>query len=769
MKVGLQVGKTKVFLRAHAYEVIEQLRHVHMERSAVTIQALGLMHIQRRDYMQVKSAIIVVQCALRSMIAKKFVQEKRVRHNATIIQKMRRRMVCKRTYLATIYAARWVQRAKRGQKARDIFNQLLRQRKATIIQTWWRKARLASLYKLQKSSAFNLQCAWRCAVARKLLKDLKKKQRDLNAIGGERDALKAEVQALKKALDKAKQQAKVSEERTKAAIASSQAAIGTMVEASILEAMRKERDHFSQRLNAEEKHRIDEKALLESELAEKNLLIQELDTAKCEIKNLRKELVGLKEDETNQETRLNMLQNTVQHLKDIVSELEEDKNFLLREKEEMELRISCLQEEVAAASEAVPPPNTVSPCEIDPTEEEINDLHDEINRLQAALQEQELKETDVVSSDAYKALEKEKNMLNEEIEKSQNLHKQELAKSSEKLEEALCRMMELESELELAKKKGKDIRAHYSAMPAPPGMMGCGDAEEVEYLQNEIIRLEQELADAKKIIPREEPRPAPVEEFNPNSPEHLIARYEELRKLSEANVAKDRELEILRQENKALKEKSRRKDDYDVSDNDNPYDNDDTSSLGFSDTADRPNERAAAKSRVDENDPFATFNDRKQKSKRRASLTGNVRYEDYEALQAVNQMLRNEVDRLTKDLADTKKTAEKERAQAEADLEAFSEALRGVDEMRRAAEAMSRELTKHRRRKRLSRENSSQWETMSMRDDVSVMSGATEMIDEAQRILHRSNRHANRTQNLFTKIRGGWGMGQLKEDGDNNA
>jgi myosin heavy subunit len=833
VKVGLQVGKTKVFLRAHSYEIIEQLRHVHMERAAVTVQSIGLMFIAKQDYKASRNAIVLIQCSVRAMVSSRMVHEKRINGAALRIQTRRRAQVSRRTYVYTLYASRWLQRIRRGNKARLLFMEMLQQSKALRIQTWYRQESLANVYGSQKRSAAVLQMAWRCAVARAALKDLKAQQRDLSAIGGERDALKEEVQNLKRELEKSKKAAKASVEREKAAIVAAEAAKGTMVDSSQLESLREEKEQVMVKLNDAEKHLAEESKRAQDEATEKARLAKELEQGQHDLEDLRETFAAAKADARNQETRMVELEDSVENLKTKVADMEVDKaeladnndhlmkkcEMLEEEVAEMEVdkeeladkndhlmkKCELLEEEVAEVTvQAVPPEsNCVSTAEMDAKEDELHDLRDEIDRLQTALDERPSLEevnnnhadnnNNNVASEEYDQVEKEKQDALAELEETKDLHAKELIESTERLEEALKHMEMLEGELETAQKElasanlnqslSKSRRAvtATSTMPSMSGMGGTGSGgsnEEVEYLQSEILRLEKEVEEAKTQVPAAAPQ-ATVEAFNPNSSEHLIARYEELRKLSEANIEKDREMDSLRQENKELtkqqlllqQQQSNSKtggqrrflgdgDSQSQSDDDNSV-FDDASSLGFSDTADQPKERAASK-KYNESDPFATFSGRKQKNNRRSSHdTKGVRFEDYEALQAVNQMLRNEVDRLTKELSQTKSKAAEEKAQAEQDLEAFSEALKGVDEMRRAAEQMSRELTNHRRRKRFSRIGSqSNWETMSARDDVSVMSGATEMIDEAQKILHRSNRHANNTQNLFTRIRGGMGMGQ---------
>jgi hypothetical protein len=76
------------------------------------------------------------------------------------------------------------------------------------------------------------------------------------------------------------------------------------------------------------------------------------------------------------------------------------------------------------------------------------------------------------------------------------------------------------------------------------GNEGKGNAE---FLQGEVLQLKEELNEMTKVTTLQN-------EFGPNSPEHLLARYEELRKLSKANVMEEHKLDGLHQENRHLQD-----------------------------------------------------------------------------------------------------------------------------------------------------------------------------------------------------------------------
>ena len=200
VSVGIQVGKTKVFLRRKAYEGLEQLRNRQTRNGAIKIQALGRSYIVKREYTQSRNAIISLQCFIRTNIAQKIVQEKRRIYNATRIQTFYRRAVACRTFIAIKLCSQCLQKIHRGNIGRARYQRLNRERKALILQKYWRMFFAFKQFKHKQISSLILQCAWRCAQSRKELKALRIAARDLNNTAQERDKLREENRKLQNAL-----------------------------------------------------------------------------------------------------------------------------------------------------------------------------------------------------------------------------------------------------------------------------------------------------------------------------------------------------------------------------------------------------------------------------------------------------------------------------------------------------------------------------------------------------------------------------------------
>ena len=82
---GIQVGKTKVFLRQRAFDIIEKMRKGYTTIAATKIQAIARGYINKRHYDECLEVIPHLQCFARVIIAKKRVKEaqyRRDRHKA---------------------------------------------------------------------------------------------------------------------------------------------------------------------------------------------------------------------------------------------------------------------------------------------------------------------------------------------------------------------------------------------------------------------------------------------------------------------------------------------------------------------------------------------------------------------------------------------------------------------------------------------------------------------------------------------------------------
>jgi len=198
--IGIQVGKTKVFLRRNAYETIERLRNLEMRKAAITIQSIARCYGARRGLFEAKDAITTLQCFSRTHAARRLIDEVRREHNSIIMQKYFRRFSARKRFQNVVCSCKSLQRLHRGVVGRQLFRTLNRNRKATQIQQTWRMCKIHRSFKELKTAAVIVQCTVRCTAAKKRMGKLKKAARDLHNTASERDQFRGENKKLGKAL-----------------------------------------------------------------------------------------------------------------------------------------------------------------------------------------------------------------------------------------------------------------------------------------------------------------------------------------------------------------------------------------------------------------------------------------------------------------------------------------------------------------------------------------------------------------------------------------
>ncbi len=765
LAVGIQIGKTKIFLRAHAYELIEHLRHKSMDVATIKIQTFARMRLDRRFFLCLLKSSMIVQCSFRRFKSVNIASDLRRNHNSTVIQRLLRMHLSKRCFVAILLVSRWSQAIRRTIKAKQYCLNLKRTQNAILIQKWWKKSHLQSHYQISRRSCIVIQCSYRYFVSKRKLIELRLHQRDLTAVIEERDMLRKEVQTLRDELVKAQLSLKQINESSNINDISSE-----------IEILRKENDDMRSLLNAAESQLIAESerssgALksveetseeldklskvnekIRAELQEAKLLVlskeDHLQILNESILVLRKELEGERlksinaascssNDLEKAEGDFDMIVQELQASKNLILDKEEairnledrslelNKNLLYYQSKNEEL-LKCnqnLEKQLGAVSSQSMSAGNVEKD----VDAEVERLSNELATVKNELHEYQIKEKEnnTLSDDAMNGLKAEILSLQGKLAAESKKTHEIMLESEVKLTEAKGEMLAL-----LAKvKELENINANErtsNLLPIPePFTEGKGNAE---FLQEEVLRLKEELKEMNKLTKVQST-------FDPNSPEHLLARYDELRKLSEANVMKDHEIDNLRQENRRLQEQvDAQSPDY------SKLEVDDASSLGFFDAADWRDSKK-------EMDPFFFLKRNGDLTSPSASnRTPNREQED--ALKVINEFLRAEVESLRKKLETAEKELAEEKKKSAEDLAAFSEALHGVDKLRAAAEGMSRELARVKRRDKFNKMVSGKWETMSLQDDnFSILSGGTSLIQEAQEKLSKSGR-----PNMF------WGM-----------
>jgi myosin heavy subunit len=201
---GVQVGKSKVFLRHQAHELLEKLRREKFVSAAIIVQKTVRKYLSQRFKARAISSLIKMQSFVRKVLAESAVGVMRSWRSSITIQKSWRKHSARKKILSVFTIAYWCQTHYRGIVGRKSFHGLKRDHKALRIQSRWRGQCALKRFQTQRKASILIQCAVRCRTARSKLVAMKAESRDLNMLIQERDRLREEVQALRNELNEIK-------------------------------------------------------------------------------------------------------------------------------------------------------------------------------------------------------------------------------------------------------------------------------------------------------------------------------------------------------------------------------------------------------------------------------------------------------------------------------------------------------------------------------------------------------------------------------------
>ena len=698
VSVGIQVGKTKVFLRRRAYEIMEQLRGAKMGDAVIMIQAAGRGYVQRRDYQRTRESVIIVQCLIRKQMAAFYVHTVRRNIRAMRIQTLFRKGKAHKHYGAIRAAAKWLQKVQRGRLARRQYEEMDRERKSVTIQKSWRMYFRRKSYVARINAVVTLQCAVRSSVARKALRSLRLGARDLGAAVTERDELRKEVQILRQQLTLSRGSLAEAEAAANGAASSQELQnankqVQELAEALssvnvVLEDLRQKYNAESERANAAEQEAIICTEKVDTSTAALASLKEQMSTILSELHQIRSETAG-------KDAEIEDLQQRLREAEDIAKEAEDQVATDMSAQEILHKEIRELKNELDEMRQVV----EYSENEIADLTHANDSLTEEIKNIS---QLTPAAENHVPNTAYYEELEEAKKniaMLEKQIEAA---HIAQMATEATKQElNELLTLSKLDASN--ATKEIENLKSLFKETESQKLSRDIRDmddvaAEEILSLQDEINRLNKELVEAQKANPC----------VNEDSPEEMIKRYSELRRLAEAGLEKDREIERLKEAVDEL-ETSHKPQEFgnsEESDHLKLYINELQKEIG------------ALREKVDELEgrngkagifaPTGTLGFMARKKLEHAeSLRSHDENSDssdddkmieleseIDALKEVNTMLKRDVEISRKTIAFMDKELREERQRAKEELESFAKTLRGVDELRLAAESMSREVNK---------------------------------------------------------------------------
>ena len=415
--IDIQVGKSKVFLKREAYDILEKLRRDKITFSVVVIQKNARCYVYRKYYSKACIAVLTIQCFLRCASAENEVNRLRRQHRSIVIQSYWRRYLSQKLLLSTKIVAIWCQSHLRGCLGRKMYNEMIHDRKAIYLQSVWRRYVAVRDLVRFRCAAVTIQCAMRSYNARAMLNGLKSDARDLNAVQTERDMLRQEVIELKKMTEDRNvvQVTTVSVNDANPSIAEKETEIASF--RSALDFMSSEKERIERELDEALQTLVNVKEQKDNYVEVSRALQVEMNTLdekhKAEVQRLSTDLSAMKSEnqqlrEGKNDTQLlvvgavgaesqsqpaakvvtatsNNLQKEIARLTDINSQLQQE-NYDLSEKHASNIKAASdfsRRETVMAANTSV---CTSFTADITDTEEDMSKLREENQILRKQLE-----------------------------------------------------------------------------------------------------------------------------------------------------------------------------------------------------------------------------------------------------------------------------------------------------------------------------------------------------------------------------------------------
>ncbi|XP_027019679.2 unconventional myosin-Vc [Tachysurus fulvidraco] len=175
-------GRTKIFFRAGQVAYLEKLRLDYLRAACVTIQKHVRGWAQRRRYLRMRQAAIIIQ---------QYIHGKRqIRHMVTaaalkqgwaavVIQRHCRGYLVRRLYQLLLVAAVTIQAYTRGWIARKRYKKMVEEHKALILQKYARAWLVRRRFQTMRRLVLNVQLSYRVQQLRKKLEEQSKENRGL--------------------------------------------------------------------------------------------------------------------------------------------------------------------------------------------------------------------------------------------------------------------------------------------------------------------------------------------------------------------------------------------------------------------------------------------------------------------------------------------------------------------------------------------------------------------------------------------------------------
>jgi len=693
MAVGMQVGKTKVFLRRRAFDILEQMRKGHMATAAVKIQVIARGYIHRRSYKECREANLQLQCWVRGIFAVRKVQMARENFNAQRIQKTYRQHRARAVYLSMLTIVRWCQRRRRGLLGRARYNNL----------------------RIIRRSAIAIQCAIRIRRSCQILEKLKYDAKNLQNVAEERDKFRERMEQMRIEMEQVRLAAK--KEAEDAARLKSQAMSTRDGEANKLAKLQDEVDRLRDELAAVNKKLEDENQRSREAIESAQSMKTQLESAHESIAQLEITLAEANRLEKNSDASIILQEKldealTLAHVREeelnkLKSELNKNGSVPLKPQSHLNRVCESREEdlnEIAALKKELKKAKTNQTSALmnnDSSEYTSLSLEVEANRLR--------EENKRLREEVERASNQSSLMSDSAIVESKSSSEKKSKKEVSRLKEANKKILETaeqqyESLIDL-ERANAELKSEIECLQNASLAGLTADANSSDNLRARLakaeLRLKAEQTRAEEAVAREAKLRTEMAEVrslqrdrNGDERSDLIMHQsiDEEEELDEISTLKF-EVERLRSELRVVKDEQGTSHSYIADDTSHKYDELNRLVMQKDLEIERLKLRvrtqdAQLKSVVEE----VTDDDLMFGMREYSDGNADIAAAENEGLHALNEQLATQLGKYAEELEEAKMKLNEEKTRAEMEIKAFSVALMGVDDLRVAAENMSRQL-----------------------------------------------------------------------------
>ncbi|XP_039882835.1 unconventional myosin-Vc [Simochromis diagramma] len=365
-------GRTKIFFRAGQVAYLEKLRLDRLRGACETIQKHARGWSQRRKYLALRKAAIILQQYVRGKrTIRKTVTAATLKQGwaALVIQRHWRGYRLRQVYQVVRLATITIQAFTRGWIARKRYKKMIEEHKALVIQKYARAWLARRRFQTMRRLVLNVQLSYRVQQLRKKIEEQNKENRGLlerlTSLANSHSQTMEKLQGLETQLEKSTNQKASLEKREKKAKEDASLTIAQLqkeVEVLNLEKEKLEKTFEASTKDAKETFDQVKRNLLEEKenearlrkIAENNIEIQRQDheaevaTLKEEIKRLKEERVILQRKleegaQANSDLQEQVIQLT-KHVK-LIPELRRDLNNLQNQRNNMERKMKQQSEQ----------------------------------------------------------------------------------------------------------------------------------------------------------------------------------------------------------------------------------------------------------------------------------------------------------------------------------------------------------------------------------------------------------------------------------------